>query len=57
MAVKGCQAKLRVLMTHVVDVSCDLSVLYSQVLGAHQIEYDRKDDNGGTDDISDVARI
>jgi len=44
-------------MTHVVDVSCDLSVLYSQVLGAHQIEYDRKDDNGGTDDISDVARI
>jgi len=32
-----------------------LSVLYSQVLWAHHIEYDRKDANGGTDDISGVA--
>jgi len=34
-----------------------LSVFYSQVLSAHKIEYDQKDVNRGTDDISGVARI
>ena len=56
MAVKGRQAKLK--DSHdrmrVVDVSWDL---YSQVLWAHLIEYDQKDVNEGTYDITSVARI
>ena len=55
MAVKGRQAESRGSSRH--DVSCDLSILYSQVLWAHQIEYDQKYVNGETDDVNGVARI
>ena len=54
---KGGQAKLKdPHHTSVVDVSCP-SITYSQVRWARQIEYDQKDVNGGTDDISGVDRI
>jgi len=55
---KGRQAKLKDPhhTTSVVDVSCP-SITYSQVRWAHQTEYDQKDVNGETDDISGVDRI